>query len=212
MWRFVVAFIFMSISAPGSVAEPHSEHRRLTPDLSIETAEQREFVSYLVSCAMPEGVVLEAAHAGQDYRFEGSMGLAPDWLSRGMTATEQRWVSACLLARTNAFGKRIKISVRGTGPEVLQATPSERASHTLFEGGFFGNLFAEQPWAKSCTGKRAPVENNDAILRDRVCTERRMDGSGLTRCGFIDVGPCPATGHSEVIYVFLEPKGATAFR
>jgi hypothetical protein len=48
-------------------------------------------------------------------------------------------VSACLLARNNAFGVGVKISMRGNLP--LEADTVEQADFPWAEGGFFGNIF-----------------------------------------------------------------------
>lgn len=68
-----------------------------------QTESGREFVRYLADCALCAGVAAYADVAGQHHEFPGAMGLAPDWLHRPLTEAEQRWVSACLLARTNYF-------------------------------------------------------------------------------------------------------------
>src|SRR5262249_43891385 len=75
----------------------------------------------------------------------------------------QRWVSACVLARTNAYGVPVEISMRApaTPPRAppRQASqvppnqcapptrPDEVASYTLREGAYYGNIFATTPEA-----------------------------------------------------------------
>ncbi len=86
------------------------------------------------------------------------------WQSGRCDETCQRWVSACVLARTNAYGVHVPISLRAPAdapqpiknalalgadegaecrPGVDPNDPS--CGFTLREGGFYGNLFATQP-------------------------------------------------------------------
>jgi len=126
-----------------------------------------------VRCALPADVALYADIEGERFTFPGSIGLAPRWLTEAMTLSEERWVSACLLAHVNYFGKHVRISIRVTGVAVpeLQASADEQQTYPIFEGGFFGNLFAPTPVAYTCQGMRSPAQASDPILQDRVCTQ-----------------------------------------
>jgi hypothetical protein len=199
-------------------------HYRLADLRLAATPEQRHFLSYLVSCALPATVEVEAETEREKFSFRGAMGLAPNWVERGLTLSEQRWVTACILARTNKFGSLIRISMRAQPPPVpaLEASWQERLAYPLFEGGFFGNLFADPPVAYSCIGNRDPgvaldrfrPMPADSILPMRVCTESDYNGASsqlpLTRCGFVDVGACQTTRflvddgfYDEVIFTYL---------
>ena len=194
---------------------------QLTADAPMAAADARVLTEYLINCALPEGVEVQAEHNGQDHRFAGAMGLAPSWIDKGLTLEEQRWVSACILARTNRFGKKIKLSLRAeeSAFPALQASAQERALYSLFEGGFFGNIFAESPTAYVCGGKLTTRQAMDRIFNDRVCAEPSgetlISGARLTRCGFIYTGPCndpsslapDSTAYREVIYTYLQPAG-----
>jgi hypothetical protein len=63
----------------------------------------------------------------------------------------QRWVSACVLARTNAYGVHVEISMRAPADapqgikDALATTSDEVASYTLREGAYYGNIFATTP-------------------------------------------------------------------
>jgi hypothetical protein len=182
-------------------------------------AGRRQLLQYIVGCALPEDVTLTVELKGRAYAFSGGSGLAPAWTERGLTLAEQRWVSACVFARTNHFGKQVVISLRSSAPAAksLHAPKTERRDFSLFEGGFFGNLFQERPVAYACTGDRSPERAADPILEDRVCTERSgassPSGAPLTRCGFILTGSCDdprsfRVGDQvfrEVIYTYLKP-------
>jgi hypothetical protein len=70
----------------------------------------------------------------------------------------QRWVSACLLARTNAYGVHVDISMRAPAnapqaiKDALAVSNVERngddagtAGYTLREGAYYGNIFGTTP-------------------------------------------------------------------
>jgi hypothetical protein len=68
--------------------------------------------------------------------------------------TCQRWVSACLLARTNAYGRHVEISMRApaNAPQPIKdalalslSNPDEAAEFNKREGAYYGNLFLMQP-------------------------------------------------------------------
>ena len=193
-------------------------HAELSSLVFSAAGEQRQLLEYLISCALPAGVELSTDIDGEAVTFRGSFGLAPAWLKRPPSEREQRWVSACLLARTNYFGKSVEISMRAAdpAPSALRTTLDERQSFTLFEGAFFGNLFQQPPVAYTCTGTRAAAEAADPILKDRVCTQASETGEAFSRCGFIRTGHCDAADsfrvdnqhYAEAIFVYLRPLSA----
>lgn len=178
----------------------------------VASEESRQRLKYLVSCALDEGTGLQGNYGGETYKFPGGMGLAPHWNESALSLSERRWVSACILARTNAFGERIQISLRADAPFAsLQSTPQEMASHSLYEGGFFGDLFAEDAAAFVCVGARHSDGVAARAKRRRVCSDTVEDGTLRTQCGFIQVGTCPqdapplveGQAWPEVIHVWL---------
>ena len=102
------------------------------------TAAKRAQLTYLVRCALPEDIALYAQQGTERFTFRGSMGLAPRWQYEAMTPSEERWVSACLLAHVNYFGKHVLVSMRATTPPVpvLEASDEEQQTFSIFEGGF----------------------------------------------------------------------------
>jgi hypothetical protein len=81
----------------------------------------------------------------------------------------QRWVSACILARTNAYGVHVLISMRApanTPPgrqaqfdrirAALQTTAVEVSEFNRREGAYYGNLFATTPGTFDANGKFVP--------------------------------------------------------
>ena len=117
-------------------------------------------------------------------------------------------------------GKHVEVSLRAEPPPVpfFQPSDEEKRQFTLFEGGFFGNLFRPHPVAYVCQGTRTPGDDQDPVLSDRVCTrptgEKTPDGKSVTPCRFILTGPCADAAsftvegdhYNEVIFVYLKPK------
>jgi hypothetical protein len=184
------------------------------------TAAQRAQLTYLVRCALPAGVALYAEQDGTRFTFPGELGLAPRWVDEAMTPREERWVSACLLAHLNAVGASVRISLRATPPPVpaLTVTADEAQHFTMFEGGFFGNLFAPEPVAYTCQGTRLPAQAHDPLWQQRLCTQATGEvsaaGMPITACRLLLTGPCedPAsltvqgTVYTEVIFTYLRPS------
>jgi len=178
----------------------------------------REVLKYLIDCALPKGVQVSSTVNGKVYYFQGSAGLASQWLNRTMTLSEQRWVSACLLSRVNFFGEKVKISMRANInqvdkiPDFLQTSAQELASYPFFEGGFYGNLFLPEPVAYTCLGENSQTHINITRSKKRVCTHPLGDflesGETLSQCGFIVSGVCRnlpnKERYDEVIYVYLQ--------
>ncbi len=189
------------------------------PNLA-STAAKRQQLTYLVRCALSEDITLYADHGTERFTFQGRMGLAPRWLSEAMTLSEERWVSACLLAHVNYWGKHVMVSMRATPPPVsaLEASDDEQQDFAIFEGGFFGNLFAPTPVAYTCRGDRTPAQAEDPIFQDRVCTQETgattADGKPITYCRFLATGRCEdatsltvdGTPYTEVIFTYLHPS------
>jgi len=188
----------------------------------VKTAGGREVVKYLVNCALPADVVAFVQLGSGSYDFPGAIGLAPDWTRRQLTEEEQRWVSACALARTNYFGIEVLISMRNsmTTFAALQTTPQEQKEYSIYEGDFFGNLFSDPPVAGVSVGRRSQAEQDDPVLQRRVCTERdperpAIGGKPLSRCGFIITGYADETDAHTIagqrfdayISVYLKPDG-----
>ena len=148
------------------------------------------------------------------------MALAPEWMDRPLTETEQRWVTAGILARTNYFGKKVRISMRhsGSGFKSLKTDPEEAGEYTLYEGDFFGNIFGDPSVACVAAARREAGQAADPIFALRVGTEvdpnlPSLQGLPLTRCGFILTGYTDEPGahsfngvqYDEYISVYLKP-------
>lgn len=179
--------VVASLLADGAIATQEATASQAGLDL-IAAAGGMELFSYIVSCALPEGSVVSATVGGAAHEFHGSLGLAPEWESRGLTLSERRWVSACLLARVNAYGMSVQISMRGA--EALTPTAAERAEFSVVEGAFYGNVFVSDPSKLemvACRGAgQAAGEFGGLVNRD--CTEPAANG--LTQCGMKYAGDC----------------------
>lgn len=179
----------------------------------------RQFLAYLVNCALHPTQGAFAIVDGRRHDFPGGLGLAPHWLERPLTETEQRWVSAGILALTNFFGQHVEVSLRNphSGFVSLNVSREEAQEFTLYEGDFFGNVFADPPLACVAPARRPLDQANDPIFAIRVGTEidpaiAPILGRPVTRCGFIHTGYVDeANAHSfngvrydETISVYLK--------
>jgi hypothetical protein len=153
----------------------------------LDTAENREVVSYLVQCALPEGASVTLSDANGTYTFDGAIGLAPNWATTAPSASEKRWVSACLLARTNAYGASVAISLRGP-TAVLAVDAAEASAYGLREGAFWGDVFADEMIANACPGPLKLADSQASTLPLRACAVS-TDGV-TTTCGHSYGGPC----------------------
>jgi hypothetical protein len=152
----------------------------------MATADGREVFSYVVGCALPLGQSIVAKDAaGVSYTFAGAIGLAPGWATRAPTVAERRWVSACILSRTNLFGVSVQISLRHDTNTALLSTSAERTQYSAVEGAFFGDLFATTPLLFACGNRSwSPYSSNSL----RMCA-LSSDGR-TTDCGFTYAGAC----------------------
>jgi hypothetical protein len=214
-------------SGAQGVATPQAEMPATTIPRQVELADpslastvaKRTQLTYLVRCALPEDIALYAQRGTERFTFQGQMGLAPRWLFEPMTPSEERWVSACLLAHVNAVGKHVLVSMRATPPPVpaLAVSGDEQQTFSIFEGGFFGNLFTPEPVAYTCRGEHTLVQASDPVLQERLCTQKTgetaADGQPITVCRFRLTGRCEdassflvdGTRYAEVIFIYLRP-------
>ena len=138
----------------------------------------REFLKYVVSCALPADQSISLAVDGTTYEFSGSLGLAPEWGGSQGSCDEscQRWVSGCVLARVDAVGRERTISIRGEN-RALRPTLREIIGYPVREASYFGNVFVEGQPRYLCL---APGKTSDP----RVC------GPSLDNCPMTVVGSC----------------------
>jgi hypothetical protein len=138
----------------------------------------REFLKYVVSCALPDDEVIKMTIDGQSYSFPGSLGMEPQWGERGGSCDEscQRWITACVLARVDFLGVERPISVRGLN-QGLKTTGKEAKDYPVREATYFGNVFAPGKPLYACL---SPDQTTDV----RVC------GDDMKNCPMQVVGSC----------------------
>jgi hypothetical protein len=155
----------------------------------VETVEGREVLAYFVQCALTReqtASFVDSAH--ETHTFAGAVGLAPNWLTAPPSASDRRWVSACLIARTNAYGVSVAISMRGVHAELV---PSgwEASAYALREGAFWGDVFREDMIAVACPGPLKLAGSTASTLPLRECSVS-TNGGVSTVCGHSYAGPC----------------------
>lgn len=136
-------------------------------------------MKYVAICALPQDGAIQIGTA----RHDGYYGLAPEWASGACNESCQRWVSACLLAHSNANGTPVPIGLVGDRPSAGFATASQLAAFTFQEAAFYGNLFRGEGYA--CVGR-------DSFDANGFDPERFIDGRvcSLGGCGILSTGPC----------------------
>jgi hypothetical protein len=175
----------------------------------------RMLFAYLYSCAMPAGSILDLELGGEVFRFRGAVGLAAEWGEPGGTCdTEcEGWISACVLARTNATGAMVEVSLRGQHP-ALQPSPEELAEFTLREGSFYGTIFdptLQQTFACAGPGSSMPTLTNrfcsvlgdicpitgisDCVPYSAECGFCTSSVSASSACSLWDAGDLPTRCH-----------------
>lgn len=115
----------------------------------------QQLMAYLVSCALPPGqqVTWQPPPTNPPVppvTWQGALNLCPQWRGGGVAgdASCQELVSSCLLARNNAFGVEVPISIRGFdtrggyfGGGTLEDGRPEYEAFPWREGSFYGNMF-----------------------------------------------------------------------
>jgi hypothetical protein len=174
----------------------------------LASADGREVFSFLVSCALPADVTLEATVDGAPFQFVGDIGLAPQWLHHALNHQGKGWVSACMFSRVNAHDVSVPISLHGPSP-ALTVTPDERAQFSVEEGAFYGELFTpdDQPihWI-ACRGEGL-ASGVFGGLAERDCAKPDPAHPGLTLCGFTFAGDCGEYARDQACEAFSKRGG-----
>jgi hypothetical protein len=219
---------FISPSTVSVLRKEHSENNPTTPVRRIEldisadsyfaSLEGRGDLKYLVRCALDADTEAHLNLPDEKLTYRGGVGLAPEWVSRALTLSEQRWVSACIYALTNKLGKSVLVDLRGLHPKIGKETEEEKRTDTLHEGGFFGNLFLPSPVAYVCEGADRKKMLDFPIGKLRRCAQpsgtTTPSGQPLSECGFIITGSCDSPSSfvvngeriNEVVHIWLPPE------
>ncbi|MFP2930037.1 hypothetical protein ACLESO_33545 [Pyxidicoccus sp. 3LG] len=164
--------------------------------IQLEDPAARNVLTYLVQCALKPGQLVKwADRRGVPYEFWGEAGLCPEW-EKGAPGQEcQGYVTACLLARNNAYGLAVDISMRAEDPrDAKRFNPSglsvewspmflpcaSGAYGLTAECGWVGEgvgtctpgkevtVAAGAPHADTCTGTQGAI-SGDRVLR--ICKD-----------------------------------------
>lgn len=141
--------------------------------------ERVKVMKYLAGCALSTYDSVSITDSCNVTRtFKGTLlNLARNWVNRAPNVAERQRVSACLLARVNAAGNSVGLSLRGLN---IRVTTTEAQNFPVFEGAFFGDLFdPASPRRFNCRG--------DA-WRDNG---RRCEADPAS-CGQVGAGRCSA--------------------
>jgi len=181
----IAALVLASFCTNGASADD-----RLAGDAGLgATTDGRLLLKYTVECALPPGEKLHTKRRGKNVVLKGSLGLAPAWKHEALSEVDQRWMTAYILARINAFGVAVQLSMRADRPALRDGMDAaELRNYAFEEGAFYGNLFADPPVLYACAGsggvQSAPTK------RLRVCTDANENGTAMNRCGMEMTGSC----------------------
>jgi len=152
------------------------------------SAQSRAVLQYMVGCALRTDQSIsitwtDSLGASHPETYHGLLGLAPDWSWRGLYTSEAEWVSACVASRANYYGTPVEISSRGEDhPELrVESSSYEALTFTHFEGAFWGNLFGDAPYLRSCYIP-AQLSYSRAVKRECAAGHQNGDGS-VGSCG-----------------------------
>lgn len=103
----------VATSALGAAFHPVTGDAYLREQL--RDVDAQHLMEYLVSCALGSGeaVAWSDPLTGTVRQWEGKSGLCPEWAASAPSEACLRRVSACIVARNNAFGRRVELSLRG---------------------------------------------------------------------------------------------------
>jgi len=180
----------------------------------------RAVLAYAVGCALSSTQSITFTVGTAHYTDPGAFGVAPDWTTRALTATEAAWVSACVASRTNLTSTSVSISARGDNTGYA-TTSAELTDYQIEEGAFWANVFIDQGDIAmfGCNGVDQAANDTYGDLPLRQCAQSDGTSSGNTPCGFPYAGLCSAActtaspysgcsygggaAHAEVVTTFL---------
>jgi hypothetical protein len=152
--QYIYACAMPSPTTDASGAVTSSYDTSLDPNNGSLTCSTSSPCDFGYTCSGGKCVVPLKGMIGLGINADGSTW----WQSGTCDESCQRWVSACVLARTNAYGVHVQISMRA--PTVtplnhelqyakiraaLATSPDEVVTYSFREGAYYGNLFATTP-------------------------------------------------------------------
>lgn len=96
----------------------------------LRDVDAQRFMEYVVTCALEEGQGVEWKDpmTGSVSLWKGKLGLCSEWGDDPPSPECLNRVSACVIARNNAFGMRVELSMRGEDPSRPDAFELEPAT------------------------------------------------------------------------------------
>ncbi len=150
------------------------------------SSSSRNFLNYVVGCALDSTQSVTSA----GYTFYGVHGLASSWTSGALTLSQRRWVSACILARTNYSGATMTISMRGSNAALSLVGNEGTTTYLKQEGAFYGDLFGGQFTRRACAGADLLANPLAVAFRSRQCANPDDATPDQTMCAFAYDGDC----------------------
>lgn len=164
-------------------------------DPGPDGALSREHLRYTVECALESSQSfrfgwIDASGVYHDEIYTGVLGLVRSWAWGPLDGEGQRWISACLAARTNYYSVPVMLSSRGPTKAINKQNSPELSTFTREEGAFWGNIYGGSPALYACH-----VPENDAGSRAalRDCAAGHIDPTtgSIQACGAIQrLGSC----------------------
>ncbi|WP_437332295.1 hypothetical protein [Sorangium sp. So ce394] len=159
----------------------------------------RQLLQYVVSCALRPDQSFsftwtDSGGTSRQETYSGYLGIVDWWVYGPLTDPfYQRYISACLAARTNYYGVPVMISLRASQVS-MGSSWNERSTYSVREGAFWGNLFTSTPYLRACHSP-AGVARARALKRDCAAGHIKPDpgtGAPITEpCGPIALaGSC----------------------
>ncbi|WP_437670102.1 hypothetical protein [Sorangium sp. So ce131] len=171
----------------------------------------RELLKYVVGCALRSDQSFsfswtDSSGVVHTETYAGHLGMA-DWWAYGPLADSfyQRWISACLAARTNFYGVSVNLSLRGSQTS-LASSSTERSSYPTREGAFWGNLFSSTPFLRSCHSPPG-VTRARSLQRDCAAGHLATDpatGATVTQA----CGPIALAGSCDTLCATVASDGS----
>lgn len=184
-----------------------------------------QLIKYAVRCALPDSVCVDVPVTATDTNvpsecvngtchFCGNLNLAPALQTTPLSLTQEKWISACLLAHVNIDGVSVPISVRdAVDGNIAAAKPPETNNYDAPEAAFYGNVFT--PNANGEYEKYTCNAGASGTPPGRVCG---LNASGALQCAMTFMGSCAGyaiglsgeapLGSAVCDYVDALPNGA----
>jgi hypothetical protein len=180
----------------------------LVPTALLDTEGGRSVLEYAIRCALSDNVSV----ARDGHSFEGDLAIAPAWISRALTTSEQRWMTACLLVHLNGVGASVPFMLEGRHPALVPDADDDVSDYTIGDITAFGNIFLPPvvgllPKAYACVDPGIELSCGAGFS---LYTLQRLCGLSPT-CGMTLLGLCTlaCTYNTDGDPTCTVPLGAT---